>query len=139
MDMADAVNIMLYAAPRPDGGDGVAAWDIYQADDAQKIRNFLRKHFVEARGIDPIHSQLFYLDSELRSKLHKEYGVVAHRIYQRPGDAVFIPAGCAHQVSGSHRYRNMLPTLFQRLSIWRIVLKSLATSSAPRMLNVALP
>ncbi|KDQ12709.1 hypothetical protein BOTBODRAFT_408594 [Botryobasidium botryosum FD-172 SS1] len=98
MDMADAVNIMLYAARRGDGTAGTAAWDIFRAEDAGKIRQFLKAKFPESNVHDPIHSQVFYLDSELRRQLYDEYGVASWRIYQRPGEAVFIPAGCAHQV-----------------------------------------
>lgn len=98
MDMADAVNVMLYAADTPDGRPGCAAWDLFQAEDSSKVRKFLRKKFKGQFQHDPIHSQQFYLDSTLRQELFKEYGVKSHRIYQRPGEAVFIPAGCAHQV-----------------------------------------
>ncbi|KAF8579060.1 hypothetical protein K439DRAFT_1360417 [Ramaria rubella] len=98
MDMADAVNIMLYSSKRPDGGEGMAAWDIFRADDTQKIRRFLRKHFKEQFVNDPIHSQTFYLDVAMRRQLFEEFGVSSWRLYQRPGDAVFIPAGCPHQV-----------------------------------------
>ncbi|KIJ32351.1 hypothetical protein M422DRAFT_184660 [Sphaerobolus stellatus SS14] len=98
MDMADAVNIMLHAENRPDCGEGVAAWDIYRAEDAPKIREFLRKHYPDDCVNDPIHSQNFYLDCGMRALLFQEFGVVGWRIYQKPGDAVFIPAGCAHQV-----------------------------------------
>jgi lysine-specific demethylase 3 len=144
MDMADALNIMTYASPCPDGSPGCAAWDLFRAEDSDKIRKFLREHFSpvsstsgsstkngnpnatgngtananatnngggvngqkartaranEWSGItDPIHGQQFYLDEELRNKLCEEYGVLSYRFYQRPGDAVFIPAGCAHQV-----------------------------------------
>ena len=54
-------------------------------------------------GHDPIHGQQFYLDVNLRRQLFDEYGVKSYRVYQRPGDGVFIPAGCAHQVSGAAR------------------------------------
>jgi len=47
---------------------------------------------------DPIHGQQFYLDVELRKALWEEYGVKSYQVYQRPGDGVFIPAGCVHQV-----------------------------------------
>jgi len=47
---------------------------------------------------DPIHTQGFYLDSIKRKELYDEFGVHSHRIHQHPGQAVFIPAGCAHQV-----------------------------------------
>ncbi|KAJ7853152.1 hypothetical protein B0H14DRAFT_3136940 [Mycena olivaceomarginata] len=38
------------------------------------------------------------LDSILRRRLWAKYGVQSYRVYQRPGEAIFIPAGCAHQV-----------------------------------------
>ncbi|KAI0332443.1 hypothetical protein GY45DRAFT_1369153 [Cubamyces sp. BRFM 1775] len=98
MDMADAINIMTYAAPTPQGRPGCAAWDIFRAEDTAKLRKFLRKKFKGQYQHDPIHSQQFYLDASLRQELYKDYGVKSHRIYQKPGEAVFIPAGCAHQV-----------------------------------------
>lgn len=99
MDMADAVNIMLYAVDEH-GQEGVAAWDIFRCQDSNAIRDFLRKEFPPERYhyTDPIHSQHFFLTTKLRKKLWDEYGVKSWRIYQRPGEAVFIPAGCAHQV-----------------------------------------
>ncbi|OJT13379.1 Lysine-specific demethylase 3A [Trametes pubescens] len=98
MDMADAINIMTYASLTPSGRPGCAAWDIFRAEDTSKLRKFLKKKFKGQYQHDPIHSQQFYLDSSLRQELYKDYGVMSHRVYQRPGDAVFIPAGCAHQV-----------------------------------------
>ncbi|KZO94902.1 hypothetical protein CALVIDRAFT_193322 [Calocera viscosa TUFC12733] len=95
-DMADAVNVMTYAAPK-DGREGCAAWDIFRAEDSEKIRQFLRED-MSWEDVDGIHAQCFYLDSALRKKLFDKYGVKSWRIYQRTGDAVFIPAGCAHQV-----------------------------------------
>ncbi|KAG8792367.1 hypothetical protein FRC12_006293 [Ceratobasidium sp. 428] len=100
MDMADAVNIMMFASDSKDGLPGVAAWDIFRASDSDKIRAYLRRHFSQkaTQYRDPIHSQLFFLDSDHRRRLYEEEKVYSWRIYQRPGDAVFIPAGCAHQV-----------------------------------------
>ncbi|CAK9781514.1 unnamed protein product [Cutaneotrichosporon oleaginosum] len=98
MDVADAVNIMLYASKRADGSPGCAVWDLFRAEDADKIRAFLKGRFPHIKMTDPIHSQLFYLDSELREELHAQYGVASFRVYQYPGQAVFVPAGCAHQV-----------------------------------------
>ena len=99
MDMADAINIMLYSSQTPNGQPGCAAWDLFRAEDAQKLSRFLRKKFKGQYQHDPIHSQQFYLDSDLRRELYNDYGVKSFRIYQKPGEAVFIPAGCAHQVS----------------------------------------
>ncbi|KAH9483086.1 Lysine-specific demethylase 3A [Psilocybe cubensis] len=124
MDMADALNIMLHAEACEDGTEGYAVWDLYRAEDSDLIRGFLKKRFGQPSangaigqsgansksagdksvasvmiGLDPIHNQQFYLDVELRKALFDECGVKSIRIYQRPGDGVFIPAGCAHQVA----------------------------------------
>ncbi|KAF5336944.1 hypothetical protein D9611_002886 [Ephemerocybe angulata] len=101
MDMADAMNVMLYAAPCPDGSPGCAIWDVYRAEDSDKVRAFLRKRNNLRQHYDPIHGQQYYLDDELRAQMYKEHGVCGYRIYQRPGEAIFIPAGCAHQVSNA--------------------------------------
>ncbi|KAA8909829.1 hypothetical protein FN846DRAFT_769761, partial [Sphaerosporella brunnea] len=105
LDLTDAVNIMLYEtggenAPQystvekgiPECG---AIWDIFRPEDASKIRGFLKLRDPECD--DPIHRQCHYLSEHDLSLLAKE-GVGSYRIYQRAGDAVFIPAGCAHQV-----------------------------------------
>jgi lysine-specific demethylase 3 len=101
MDMADAMNIMTYATPTPDGRPGCAAWDLFRAEDSDHIRAFLRKKYQGMFQNDPIHAQQFYLDCDLRRELLETYGVKSHRVYQSPGEAVFIPAGCAHQVCAS--------------------------------------
>jgi len=122
MDMADALNVMLYASKCEDGTEGYAVWDLFRAEDSDKLRGFLRRKFGQpqsggGQGLgamgggggggggggmpiahDPIHGQQFYLDVELRKALYDECGVMSYRVYQRPGDGVFIPAGCAHQV-----------------------------------------
>ncbi|KAK9333149.1 hypothetical protein V1520DRAFT_323816 [Lipomyces starkeyi] len=139
LDVTDAVNIMAFAYPNgsPDeltnipGVDSShpqlaigAVWDIFKAEDSDKIRQFILEREQEdptaynnpfltakrekAKGSkvvpkfstdDPIHRQVFYLpDSEL-ILLRKRFGVVPFRVWQKPGDAVFVPAGCAHQVS----------------------------------------
>lgn len=104
-----------------------ALWHIYQARDADRIRDFLNKVrgkksrilnynsllfnfrcFVSQVALergerlephhDPIHDQSWYLDGELRKRLYKEYGVAGYAILQCLGDTVFIPAGAPHQV-----------------------------------------
>jgi lysine-specific demethylase 3 len=85
MDVADAINIMLYASPRPDGQPGCAVWDLFKAEDADTIREFLKdKYGGKVLFTDPIHSQVFYLDSELRKELDEKHGVVSFRVYQYP-------------------------------------------------------
>ncbi|KAG6914045.1 hypothetical protein DXG01_002781 [Tephrocybe rancida] len=108
MDMADAVNIMTYASPAPNGGPGCAAWDLFRAEDSDKLRAYLASRNTQGvsggaaqkdwTANDPIHGQQFYLDEEMRVELWEIWGVMSYRFYQRPGEAVFIPAGCAHQV-----------------------------------------
>ncbi|XP_022288330.2 uncharacterized protein LOC111100582 isoform X4 [Crassostrea virginica] len=84
-----------------------ALWHIYDAMDADKIRDFLNKVGKE-RGEeiephhDPIHDQSWYLDVDLQNRLYKEYGVLGYTIVQCMGDAVFIPAGAPHQVKNLH-------------------------------------
>lgn len=38
MDLADAINFMPWASPNLEGKDGTAAWDIYRAEDSEKVR-----------------------------------------------------------------------------------------------------
>ena len=90
-----------------------ALWHIYQAQDADRIRDFLNMVAVE-RGErlephhDPIHDQSWYLDGPLRARLYKQYGVTGYGILQCLGDAVFIPAGAPHQVHHAHlRHRSL--------------------------------
>ena len=51
----------------------------------------------------PIHDQLVYLRKDDLALLKQETGIVPWRIYQREGDAVFVPSRCPHQV------RNLRP------------------------------
>ncbi|KAJ1651660.1 hypothetical protein IWQ61_007825 [Dispira simplex] len=106
LDMADAINLMVYASSSPNARRkeppqrAAAVWDIYHYDDLPKIRRFLRQR-MEKENIkcdDPIHDQSIYLDSTLRASLFASEGVRGWRIYQNVGEAVFVPAGCAHQV-----------------------------------------
>lgn len=72
-----------------------------------KLEAYLMAHFKEFRHtyccpveqvIHPIHDQSFYLTLEHKRKLKDEYGVEPWTFEQRIGEAVFIPAGCPHQV-----------------------------------------
>ncbi|GAB6031424.1 hypothetical protein CHUAL_009201 [Chamberlinius hualienensis] len=137
LDISDAVNVMVYVGipkdsdsvedmqeafraieeggcdtitlrrVREKGSKPGALWHIYNARDADKIRDLLNKVAIE-RGEtpeahhDPIHDQSWYLDGFLRERLYKEYGVEGYAIAQCLGDAVFIPAGAPHQVRNLH-------------------------------------
>ncbi|CAD5116011.1 DgyrCDS4945 [Dimorphilus gyrociliatus] len=135
LDVSDAANLMLYVGIVKDDAncnhhnvvmnalrnEGVcniqieraqkeipgALWHIFDADDADKIRAFLRKvaqekgEKIEANH-DPIHDQSSYLDVNLRKRLKDEYDIEGYCLVQFLGDAVFIPGGAPHQVRNLH-------------------------------------
>ena len=150
MDMADAVNLMVYVEPdkeatkrddtpsSPHGSSeaaerscreeaysaagirlGVddlrrqqaecpvagAIWDIWLAEDEPKLTAFLWRVAKEESGEralklvgHPVHDANIYLTANLRQRLWQEEGVIGFRHLQCEGEAVFIPAGCPHQV-----------------------------------------
>ncbi|XWS39594.1 hypothetical protein CRYUN_Cryun18bG0068500 [Craigia yunnanensis] len=87
--------------------EGGAIWDIFRRQDVPKLQDYLKKHFREFRYVHccpvsqvfhPIHDQSFFLTMDHKAKLKKEYGVEPWTFVQKLGEAVFIPAGCPHQV-----------------------------------------
>ncbi|CAJ2674769.1 unnamed protein product [Trifolium pratense] len=86
---------------------GSALWDIFRRQDVPKLTEYLNKHFREFRHvtslpvsyvIHPIHDQHLYLNEKHKKQLKLEYGVEPWTFEQYLGEAVFIPAGCPHQV-----------------------------------------
>jgi lysine-specific demethylase 3 len=61
MDIADALNVMMYAARDPAGAEGCAAWEIFRVQDSTKLREFLRSNYT-MEVPEPIHSQEVYFD-----------------------------------------------------------------------------
>lgn len=122
LDITDAVNILVYTSPTPDTltstnpnltktvpPESAAIWDIFPPNSATSLRRYLNSSITNRNSTivnqerevidDPIHRQLFYLsENDLASLAQEPYKVKSYRIYQRPGDAVFVPAGCPHQV-----------------------------------------
>ncbi|KAI3894494.1 hypothetical protein MKX03_013825 [Papaver bracteatum] len=90
-----------------DIGRGGAVWDIFRRQDVPKLTEYLHKHSKEFRHINnlpvgsvnhPIHDQTFYLNEQHKKQLKDEYNVEPWTFDQYLGEAVFIPAGCPHQV-----------------------------------------
>lgn len=109
LDITDAVNIMVYTAKNAsiskaidDSGlddDVGAIWHIFPPSASPILRQYLNRKSKKGKTSqpeDPIHAQCYYLsDKDIANLPQEARPFVA---YQRAGDAIFIPAGCAHQV-----------------------------------------
>ncbi|KAL2521985.1 Transcription factor jumonji (jmjC) domain-containing protein [Forsythia ovata] len=96
-----------FSSAVPEMGEGGAVWDIFRRQDVPKLEQYLKRHHKEFRHtyccpveqvVHPIHDQSLYLTSYHKAKLKEEYGVEPWTFVQNLGEAVFIPAGCPHQV-----------------------------------------
>ncbi|XP_021729109.1 uncharacterized protein LOC110696129 [Chenopodium quinoa] len=84
-----------------------AIWDIFRREDVPKLLDYLKRHQREFNHINnlpvksavhPIHDQTFYMTEIHKKQLKDEFGVEPWTFEQHLGEAVFIPAGCPHQV-----------------------------------------
>lgn len=95
-DLTDAVNVCVFAAQQSDGSPGGARWDTFSPEDTTRLRKVLRVH---AESEDPVLAQNTYLTPAQLCGLELNHNIKAYTFFQHEGEAVFIPAGCAHQVS----------------------------------------
>jgi hypothetical protein len=116
LDVTSAINILLYASHLPDGTSGYAVWHIFPPTTTHVLRDFLRNESsINFSGSsDPIHRQTIYLTPSLLQLLFEKHGIRPYAIHQHAGDAIFIPAGCAHQVSPS------FPLQFAPVMMWEL-------------------
>ncbi|KAJ2813402.1 hypothetical protein H4S07_000714 [Coemansia furcata] len=86
-----------------------AVWDIYLPEAIGDLCRFIGEKvsmeytadcsgLIAAKHGDPIHNQETYLTQLMRKEFSEWYGHKCYQIYQIPGDAVFVLAGCVHQV-----------------------------------------
>lgn len=97
-DVTSAINLLIWASKLDNGSDGYALWHIFTAEDSLILRQFLLREGIGHEIGDPIHSQNIFLTRELLARLEQTCGIKPYTIKQYMGDAVLIPAGCAHQV-----------------------------------------
>ncbi|KAG2331171.1 hypothetical protein Bca52824_002351 [Brassica carinata] len=90
-----------------ESSNGGAVWDIFRREDVPKLIKYLKRHKHEFRHfynqpvesvIHPIHDQSMFLNESQKKQLKKEFDIEPWTFVQHLGEAVFIPAGCPHQV-----------------------------------------
>ncbi|KAI0650954.1 hypothetical protein C8Q79DRAFT_998671 [Trametes meyenii] len=97
LDVTSAVNILVYAS---DGKPSGALWHIFLPEDLDALREYLRSLSQDTPHMDLIQARTVYLTPSMLDDLALR-GIRPFRVQQQCGEAIFIPAGCAHQVSNS--------------------------------------
>ncbi|KAM9252531.1 lysine-specific demethylase hairless [Cariama cristata] len=97
---ADGMDALLKERLWDAGSQPGALWHIFRAEDAGRIRDFLRKACEDQgqEGAATAEPPSRYLDFSLRRRLREECGVSGWTLLQFLGDAVLVPAGAPHQV-----------------------------------------
>jgi hypothetical protein len=98
LDLTDAINIMIWAANLPDGKPGYTIWHIFAAADLPLLLLFFIEEGVFMRMGNSVHSQTICITPALLWHLSDKYGIRPYVINQYVSQAIYIPAGCAHQV-----------------------------------------
>ncbi|CAN8237695.1 unnamed protein product [Cochlearia groenlandica] len=92
---------------RSEDAHGGAVWDIFRREDVPKLMQYLENHkheFCHFKDkpldfvIHPIHDQTMFLNESHKKQLKEEFDIEPWTFEQHLGEAVFIPAGCPHQV-----------------------------------------
>ena len=101
IDISDAVNVMV--------DDGKALWHIFSSEHLEILKEFIISELRDENQqsfsrIDSIGSYHVYLTDEHLETLKARYNVQPFTFEQRHRDAVFIPAGCAHQVRAASQF-----------------------------------
>lgn len=104
LDMSDAVNLLVHTGKARDGSAGYALWHIFRPEDTRHIRTYLHRKRSSRQCGDAIHNQEYFLTPWMLNELESQYKVRPYVVRQYIGQAVFIPAGCAHQVCTSSAY-----------------------------------
>lgn len=96
--MSDAVNIMLWSKNAKDGSPGYARWMIFPPPSVPGLRKFIAEcKGGEKDGNGVISASVFITPGDL-PVLRGEYGIIPRVFHQHVNEAVYIPAGCPHQV-----------------------------------------
>ncbi|XP_003373666.1 putative JmjC domain-containing histone demethylation protein 2B [Trichinella spiralis] len=75
-----------------------ALWTVFKPSDSNNLRKYINSHFANLPIVyyDPIHDGTCYLDATARADLVRR-GIQPIMFLQMRNEAVFIPAGAAHQ------------------------------------------
>lgn len=101
MDKSAAVNVMLYSDESAENVPHGARWDIWPMSSISSLSKTLEPSAPDEACISgqPIISGLYYACPEIIAKAFSSSRIRHWIINQLPGEAVFIPPGCPHQVS----------------------------------------